>query len=77
MRIKNKLCQFTKLERSVRQGCVFSVLFRLNSESILSKLETITEFDIGGRNLNSIIYSDMLMADSERELQALLEMVAK
>lgn len=61
----------------MRLGFVFSVLFRLSNEAILSELETIPGFIIGGCKLNSIIYADVLMADSERELQELLETVVK
>lgn len=60
-------------EREIRHGCIFSSdLFNLRCKTILSELENLSGFIIGGYNLNLIIrYVDdtVLMADSEKKLK--------
>lgn len=49
---KNKKNRHTKIDSSVRQGCVFSL--DLLHIYMLMKWETLLGFNIGGRNLNNI-----------------------
>lgn len=60
-------------EREIRHGCIFSSdLFNLRCKTILSELEDISGFIIGGNNLNLIIrYVDdtVLMADWEKKTE--------
>ncbi|MGX9987587.1 reverse transcriptase domain-containing protein [Soonwooa purpurea] len=80
IRVENECSEYTKIERGVRQGCVFSPdLFNLYSEAILRELEDLPGFIIGGHNLNNIRYADdtVLIADTEKKLQELLQKVAK
>ncbi len=50
IRIDNELSNYIKIERGVREGCVFSPdLFNLYSEIILRELEDIRGFSVGRR----------------------------
>ena len=72
IRIGNDRSNFTKIQRGVRQGCVFSPdLFNIYSEMILRELEGMEGFIIGGHNLNNLRYADdtVLIAQSEEKLQ--------
>ncbi len=55
------------------------LLTGLYSEAILRELEILPGFIIGGHNLNNIRYADdtVLIADTEKKLQNLLQKVAK
>ena len=78
MRIDNDLSEYTRIERGVRQGCVFSPdLFNLYSEMILRELEDLPGLVVGGHNINNIRYADdtVLIADSEEKFKELLDKV--
>ncbi|MCH9665805.1 MAG: hypothetical protein K0U41_08180 [Gammaproteobacteria bacterium] len=78
IRLDTEMSGYTKIERGVRQGCVFSPdLFNLYSEMILRELEGMAGFIVGGVNINNLRYADdtVLLAESEEELQDLLDKV--
>jgi len=78
LRVGNELSEYTKIERGVRQGCVFSPdLFNLYGEIILIVLDGMPGFVIGGHNVNNIRYADdtVLLAESQEKLQDLLDKV--
>ena len=80
IRIGNDRSNFTKIQRGVRQGCVFCPdLFNIYSEMILRELEGMEGFIIGGHNLNNLRYADdtVLIAQSEEKLQNLLTKVVE
>ena len=80
MRIDNDLSEYTRIERGVRQGCVFSPdLFNLYSEMILKELVDLPGLVVGGHNINNIRYADdtVLIANSEEKLKELLEKVVE
>ncbi len=80
IRIEGEISDFVKIERGVRQGCVFSPdLFNLYSEKILRELDGVAGFIIGGHNANNLRYADdtALLADSEEKLQTLLNKVVE
>ena len=80
MRIDNDLSEYTRIERGVRQGCVFSPdLSNLYSEMILRELEDLPGLVVGGHNINNIRYADdtVLIADSEEKLKELLDKVVE
>lgn len=71
-------CQ--RIKRGVRQGCVLSPdLFALKGEVILRELQDHEGVNVGGRNLNNLRYADdtVLLADSERKLQQLMDKVVE
>ncbi len=78
IRIQGDVREYTEIKRGVRQGCVFSPdLFNLYSEIILRCLQDLPGVVINGQNINNIRYADdtVLIADSEEQLQALLNAV--
>ena len=78
MRRDNDLSEYTRKERRMRQGCVFSPdLFNLYSEMILRELEDLPGLVVGGHNINNIRYADdtVLIADLEEKLKELLDKV--
>ena len=78
IKIENEISPSIKVNRRVRQGCVFSPdLFNLYSENILGEIQYQAGILIGGHNLNNIRYADdiVLIADSEENLQKILDNV--
>ena len=79
-RIDGEMSEFKHIQRGVRQGCVLSPdFFNLYSEMIFREIEDMKGINIGGRNVNNLRYADdtALIADSERNLQNILNVVAK
>ena len=77
--IENEMSECTKIKRGVHQGCVLSYdLFTLYSEMILPETEHMKDFIIGA-NISNLRYADdtVLLAESEKELQDLLDKVAE
>ncbi|KAK3773584.1 hypothetical protein RRG08_022293 [Elysia crispata] len=80
VRVEEERSNFQNIKRGVRQGCVLSPdLFSLYSEMIMRQIEEIEGLKIGGHNINNIRYADdtVLTADSEEELQELLNKVVE
>ena len=80
IRLKDQLSNFVEIARGVRQGCVMSPdLFSLYSEVILRSIDTLEGVKIGGVNINNIRFADdtVLIAESEKSLQKLLDAVQK
>ena len=80
VRVQDEHSEFKNIKRGVRQGCVMSSdLFNLYSETIFRKLEDIPGFNINGVNLNNLRYADdtVLIAESQKQLQRLLDTVVK
>ena len=78
VRMGGELSEYKLIKRGVRQGCVISPdLFNIYSEMILRNLENYPGVKINGENINNIRYADdhtVLIADSEENLQRLLDM---
>ena len=69
---------YVNIKRGVRQGCVLSPdLFSLYSEKIVREIEDLKGIQIDDININNIRYADdtVLVAESEKELQDLLDKV--
>ena len=78
MRMDGEMSEYTKIERGVRQGCVFSPdFFNLYSEMILRKLAEMKGVHVGSKNINNFRYADdtALIAESQAQLQELLDRV--
>ena len=78
VRIEDKLTEWTKIKRGVRQGCcVSSDFFNLYAEVIIREIKEEDGIKIAGKNINSIRYADdtVLIADSEEKLQNVLQRV--
>lgn len=74
---ENLLCSYTKMERGLRQGYVFSSeLFNLYIRANLNELETLSGF-INDKCNNYIMRYVLLIAVSERKLQYLHENLTK
>lgn len=59
IQIENKFKEYTKIERTERQDCVFSLdVFNRYSEMILREQENLPAFIIGRHNLNNTRYTD-------------------
>ena len=59
MIIENEVAKYCKIQRGVRQGCVFSPdLFKLYGEKILRLINDGDGFEIGGNNNTNIRYAD-------------------
>ena len=66
------------IKRGVRQGCVLSpCLFNLYTEMIFRHITDMEGVNVGGVNINNLRYADdtVLLAESERSLQAILNEV--
>lgn len=76
---ENKSREDAKRDTGVRQGHIFSLdLFNVYNESIIRELDTLSEFMISGHNLNISYANDtVLMVDTERKLQNLLDRLVK
>ena len=80
VRIGGELSEYKLIKRGVRQGCVMSPdLFNIYSEMISRNLENYPGVKINGENINNIRYADdtVLIADSEENLQRLLDITIK
>ena len=78
VRIEDKLTEWTKIKRGVRQGCCMSPDFlNLYAEVIIREIKEEDGIKIAGKNINNIRYADdtVLIADSEEKLQTLLQRV--
>ncbi|GFS25422.1 endonuclease-reverse transcriptase [Elysia marginata] len=77
-RIDDEISEYKPIKRGVRQGCVLSPdLFNIYSEMILRNIYDLKGIRIGGVNINDLRYADdtVLLAESESELQAILDVV--
>lgn len=80
IRTENEFSRYTKIEKYKNRKCETRMcLLNLYSEAFLRELEVLPGFIIGGHNLKNIRYTDdtVLIADTERKLQNLLQKVAK
>ncbi|GFS22812.1 retrovirus-related Pol polyprotein LINE-1 [Elysia marginata] len=78
IRVEGEVSSFQKIKRGVRQGCVLSPdLFSLYSEVIMRHIEDYPGIKVGGHNINNLKYADdtVLIAENERDLQKLLDVV--
>ena len=78
VRIEGEHSEYKQIKRGVRQGCVMSPdLFNIYSETILRNIEECPGLKVNGENINNIRYADdtVLIADSEKNLQLLLDTV--
>ena len=78
IKIGDQISNYVDIKRGVRQGCVLSPdLFSLYSEKVLRGIKDMKGIKINGININNIRYADdtVLIADSEKELQNLVDKV--
>ena len=78
IKIGDQISNYVDIKRGVRQGCVLSPdLFSLYSEKILRGIKDMKGIKINGTNIKNIRYTDdtVLIADSEKELQNLVDKV--
>ena len=78
VRTEDKLTEWTKIKRGVRQGCCMSPdFFNLYAEVIIREIMEEDGIKIAGKNINNIryAYDTVLIADSEEKLQNLLQRV--
>ncbi|GFR71049.1 endonuclease-reverse transcriptase [Elysia marginata] len=77
-RIDDEISEYKPTKRGVRQGCVLPPdFFNIYSEMILRNIYDLKGIRIGGVNINNLRYADdtVLFAESESELQAILDVV--
>ncbi|GFR65813.1 retrovirus-related Pol polyprotein LINE-1 [Elysia marginata] len=77
-RIDDEISGYKPIKRGVRQGCVLSPdFFNIYSEMILRNIYDLKGIRIGGVIINNLRYADhtVLLAESESELQAILDVV--
>ncbi|GFS05700.1 retrovirus-related Pol polyprotein LINE-1 [Elysia marginata] len=78
-RIDDEISEYKPIKGGVRQGCVLSPdFFNISSEMILRNIYDLKGIiRIGGVNINNLRYADdtVLVAESESELQAILDVV--
>ena len=76
VRIGHKTIDWFQIGKGVCQGCIFSpCLFNLSAEYILRNAgmdEAQAGIKIARRNINSLRYTDLSMAENEKELKSLL-----
>ena len=80
LRIEDKLTEWTKIKRGVRQGCCMSPdFFNLYAEVIIRNIKEADRIKIAWKNINNVRYTDdtVLIADSEEKLQNLLQRINK
>ena len=80
VRLKNETSSYQNIKRGVRQGCVLSPdLFSLYIEYIMRSIKDKSGLQVGGHVINNIRYADdtVLIAENERDLQALLNIIVK
>ena len=77
MRVNNVLSDYIKIERGVRQRCVFSPDRSTYTVKWYWELEGLQGFSIGRHNINNLRYADdtVLLAELEEKLQDLLNKV--
>ena len=79
MRTCGGCSKFKPIRRGVRQGCVMSPdLFNIYTEMIMRKIDDHKGVKVNGHNITNLRYADdtVLIANSENELQSLLDTVA-
>ena len=80
VRVENKLSEWIKIEKRVRQESVLSPdLFSLYSEMTFREIEELHGVSINGRNISNIRYEDdtVLIAETENSLQCILNKVVE
>ena len=80
VRVDNQLSEYQPIKRGVRQGCVLSPdLFSIYSEKIMQNIENLPGICINGNNMNNLRYADdtVLIAENEKDLQTLVDVIAK
>ena len=78
IKINNVLGEYHPIKRGVRQGCVMSPeLFSLYTEQIMRHIENMPGTQVNGHIINNLRYADdtALIANTEKDLQALLDIV--
>ena len=76
IQLERSMSDSFEIKRGVRQGCVLSpCLFNLYTEHIFRHIEDLKGICIGGIQINNLRYADdtVLLAESERDLQAIVD----
>ena len=80
IRCENSYSPYIEIRRGVRQGCILSPsLFNIYTENIFKNIEEMPGLKINGKIINNLRYADdtVLLAESEHELQRLIDQVDK